>query len=211
MVIVEKDGHYISINPTEEERLALEDYNLELKFAKEFLNGTKQFDQFPYYQGYVDTLNAEAPYLKNASKILFIGSGAMPISAILLKQKYPYKTIDLLDMSYDALYIGGRVADRMHVEFGLIPGNAETYHRLAGYNAIVLALEAGATSESKRKILDNIYSQIKPGTIVLLRGDKNTGGGAYVKTRNLLPAGIKIEASVSTFDGYGETLVTEKD
>lgn len=188
---------------------ALQDFELEDKFADRFLAGQVALTEFPYYDSYVRTIDAESSLIDGKPKrIIFIGSGPVPLSAILYSRKFPKARVDIVDIDKDALKKGAKVAKKAGTPLGKqIAGDAATIKGLSNYGVVVVALEAGPTEATKRAVLHGLLADVGPRTQVLLRGsrDEPSGGMLFVNTRKLLPSNATIIGSVPTFDGFSET------
>lgn len=188
---------------------ALKDFELEDAFADRFLAGEVPLTEFPYYRSYVETIDAESALIHDEPRhILFIGSGPVPLSAILYARKFPGAKVDIADIDKDALKKGAKVAKKARIRLGKqIAGDAATIRGLSNYDVVVVALEVGPTEATKRAVLERIFKDAGPRTLVLLRGSRDvpSGGMLFVNTRRLLPENVSIIGSVPTFDGFSET------
>ena len=191
---------------------ARKDFDQEDDFADKVLAGKARVEDYPLYGSYVDTIDAEARLLQRPKTVLFVGSGPVPLSAILLAKRFPDARVDIMDISPSALKKGAEVARAAGVPLGdEIASDAKDYTGYAKYDVVVLAMEAGPTTKTKRDVMHGIFSRIRPGTSVLLRGSRGMGGGdIFVETRKLLPHNVEILRSVSTWGGAGETMLTRR-
>ena len=203
---LESVGFAVTKDPAFES--AEKDYEVEAEFAEKVLADKAHIFEFPYYSSYVQTIDAESSLLPEPPRrLLFIGSGPVPLSAILYKQKFPLARVDILDIDPVALRVGGRVARKVGTPLDKeILGDAATIGGLDQYDAVVVALEAGPTDTAKRAVLNGLLSRVGPQTTLLVRGSPNVGGSEFVNTRKLLPTNAAVFGSVVTFDSYGETI-----
>ena len=143
---------------------------MEDKFANKFLAGKASLQDFPYYESYVGTIKAEASLLPAPPRrMLFIGSGPVPLSAILFKREFPESAVDIADINLPALRKGARVARKAGTPLGKqLLGDAATMEGLRKYDAVVVSLEVGPTTSAKNSVIQNFAHQ--PGPIYLLRG-----------------------------------------
>jgi hypothetical protein len=186
------------------------DYEIEKAFADKILGGQAKLEDYPYFWSYVSTIEAEGALMDKPRKIAFVGSGPVPVSAILLAHRFPSADVDLFDIEPEALDIGTLVAGKVGVRLGrtIIQDITEPAN-LSGYNVVVLALEAPPGRRGKRAALKRVISEVDPGTLVLVRGGV-TGKDGYVQSRDLVPRGAEIVGSVPIFDGLSETVVIRK-
>jgi len=190
---------------------AIRDFQLEERFARQYLAGRAKLSDFPYYKSYVSTIAAEAAFLREPKRILFIGSGPVPLSAILFARKFPRAQVDIMDVDPAALHTGATVARKAGTPLGReLSMDAATCPTYPEYDVVVMSLEAGPTETSKRAVLSNLFSCVGRDAIVLLRGSRDAGGETFVRTRELLPDNAAVLDTVTTFDGFGETIVTKR-
>lgn len=152
----------------------VDDFSDEMEFASRLIKREMALEGFKYYGDYVKTVAAEAGMI--SGRCLFVGSGPVPLTAILLKKNHG---IDVVGMEYDAgaASMSRKLLEILEVSFPIIVADARKFTGYAGFGTIMVALEAGPTEETKREIFENIRSQISPSTSVLIRGS-NLGGGA---------------------------------
>lgn len=103
--------------------------------------------------------------LNPASKALFIGSGPMPISAILMAG-YLDSTIDCVDINVEAIGRSQSMIDALALHDRLRPiHRAEPAYSVEQYDLIIIALLA----KPKRVILENIARTKKPDAQIICR------------------------------------------
>ncbi|MBM0106541.1 hypothetical protein JM946_17570 [Steroidobacter sp. S1-65] len=100
-----------------------------------------------------------------APKALFIGSGPLPISAILMAG-YLDSAIDCVDINVDAIARSQSMIDALALHDRLRPiHRAEPAYSVAQYDLIIIALLA----KPKRVILENIARTRKPDAQIICR------------------------------------------
>ena len=187
---------------------AKDDYDKEKAFSQQVLSGEKKVEDFPYYDSYKKTIDAESKQLKPGSKILFVGGGPMPVSSIEFARK-GFDT-DTMELDPETTKIGQRVADKSGVNTGkFITSDARTFDKYKDYDAVVVALEAGPEGASKNAVIKQVMDNVKPGTKVLARGTAGAGGETFVDTAKNLPKGVHVANSIDTFDGLSKTHTLE--
>lgn len=182
------------------------DYEIELEFSKRILNNSDRLENFQYYQDYFNSLALEAQAVKG--KILFIGSGPLPLSGILL-QKFIGSKIDMLDYDSLAVDYGQAIIQKLGLaeNLSVIRGDAQFFERCNDYNSIILALEAGINIELKSLILNKILATARPDAKILVRSSNQTGGVdglGFVNSSNLVKS---FSRRIPTFGGYSSTYV----
>lgn len=190
----------------EDENLA--DYNEELNFAKDLIAGKVKFENFPYYNDYVETLNTEQSHINGS--VLFIGSGPLPLSIILLKQKG--HRVDGMDYSSEGIKYGKEVLNGVGMnDVRLFYSDASKFKGYRNYNTIILSLEAGVNLDTKNKIFNNIYNQIKDNTIILVRSSNQENlDGSFVNSSSIMNNYFDEIDSVKIFGGLSTTHVLKK-
>jgi nicotianamine synthase len=135
----------------------------------------RALQQFPYYDNYLKLMEFEYKSLSllahhTLGRVLFIGSGPLPLSPILLASQYDL-SIDALDFDQSAVTLSRNLVQSLdltailHIE----QGDAQTYSRYSEYDAIFLAALVGAEANQKHSIIETIYEQMQPGSLLLIR------------------------------------------
>jgi ubiquinone/menaquinone biosynthesis C-methylase UbiE len=181
------------------------DFNLESGFARNLLSGKKSIEDFPYYNDYKKTIESEILLLPlHTKKILFIGSGPVPLSAHLMGERTGAE-IHVLERSPEAAKTGSAVLDLLGTKAKTEIGDAKDFKGYANYDAVVLALEAGDTSDTKSGVIKSIAAQIRPDAVLLARGAKVNTGDSGFPTLPKDISGLKANGSVDTFGGLSQT------
>ncbi|CAL0321633.1 unnamed protein product [Lupinus luteus] len=135
--------------------------------------------EYPYYAFYVRLAGMETKILKangmeNAKKVAFVGSGAMPLSSILMATHHMESThFDNFDINDKANEVARRIvasdaelAKRMKFETHDI---IEVKERLGQYDCIFLAALVGVNRIAKVKILRHLRIYMKEGGFLVVR------------------------------------------
>ncbi|OIW06452.1 hypothetical protein TanjilG_05223 [Lupinus angustifolius] len=138
--------------------------------------------EYPYYANYVRIARMESKILKengmeNAKKVAFVGSGAMPLSSILMATHHMKSThFDNFDIDENANEVARRIVasdaaleKRMKFETQDI---MEVKEKLGQYDCIILAALVGLNRKSKVKILGHIRMYMKEGGFLVVRSAK---------------------------------------
>ncbi len=150
-----------------EETESDKDYADEKVFAQRIIQKEVKLEGFQYYKDYVSTVAKESQLI--SGKTLFIGSGPVPLTPILLKTNHGID-VDALEYNSEAVQISKKLLEILGIDFNIILGDAITFKGYARYQTIMVSLEAGTNENLKRAIFDNIKSQITPHTNVIIRG-----------------------------------------
>jgi L-amino acid N-acyltransferase YncA len=139
-------------------------------------------------------------------RILFIGSGPLPISAFYLHH-LTGKRIDCLDRDQAAVEVSRRVIDKLGLNDALhvFNGVGENFN-IADYDLIVIALLA----KPKRRILRNVRKHAAPGCRILCRTSYGLRRLVYEPTPEDVLLGFDItEKQVAEGDQTISTLLLE--
>lgn len=175
------------------------DFNEELKFAKRFVKGEVEIEDYPYYKSYLKTIKKEKVWLKD--EMLVVGVGPFPITMLLLGEG-----MDGIDQSAKALRLARPVLCRLSNDFALGKCKAEKFPHYRDYESILLTLEAGTTQKKKQDILNNIHSQLNEGTVVIVRSS-NTPDFIDV---NIDKDKWNVLKVLNVFDGLSKSYVIKK-
>lgn len=144
------------------------EYELEMDFAKKIIQSDSPemiLESFLYYQNYLNLVQLEylnmSFFQPNISHILFLGSGPLPLSAIILAQRY-HLHITLVDVSKQALEISKQVIQKLNLEknFDFICEDATTYSSQKKYDFVIGASLLFQTKWSENHILKNIKQNL---------------------------------------------------
>lgn len=210
---VNSKADFDSMNPTpiaiqgaeRMDEVSLQDGMQERLFAEAVIEGTQQLEDYENYHEYVEVLEAEKKYIKG--KTLFVGSGGLPVSSILIKQS----GIDVTSLDIDPIATeqGSRVAP----DIPAITADASKYEGYAKFNTIVLALEAGTNEQQKEDILANIHKQVGPDTTILVRTNATPqkSGADYPSAFKGIAKYLNSSTSIPIFGGLSNTVVGTKN
>ncbi len=136
--------------------------------------------EFPYHQNYRDLTQMEVRAIQMASgenhlpkKLLFIGSGSLPLTSLMLSRDYGFQ-VDNLDIDPHAVVEGRELTRRLglgkdqirfaHTDiFGLTP------EELASYDGFYVAALAGLNPSDKEAIFRHLAEHAKPGALLIAR------------------------------------------
>lgn len=175
------------------------DFNEEVAFAKRFVKGEVEIEDYPYYKSYLKTVKKEKAWLKG--DVLVVGVGPLPITMLLLGEG-----TEGIDQSAKALRLARPVLNRLRNYFALGKYKAEKYYFYRDFDSILLTLEAGTTQKKKQDILNNIHSQLNEGTVVIVRSS-NTPDFINVNIDKDKWTVLKV---LNVFDGLSKSYVIEK-
>lgn len=158
---------------TQEERALLNDAycrwetEIEYRYAQAIVSGEETgVGNYLLSERFQHLLHREIALLKSPpQRVLFIGSGPFPISAIYFHH-FTGKPVDCLDRDEDAVLISRQVIDKLGLGHAIkvFNGMGEGFD-IAHYDLVLVALLA----KPKRRILRNLRKKGMPGCRVLCR------------------------------------------
>jgi SAM-dependent methyltransferase len=173
------------------------DYQKEMAFASEIISGQKSIKDYEFYADYAETVKQESSYVRG--NVIFVGSGPVPITPILLAQDG--HNVTGLDISQEANQAGEQVAAASGVQISTVTGDGAAYDYSA-FDTVLVALEAGATPEQKGQLLQQIAKTAKPGATIILRSSEapNTPG-SFVNASDIVSQFLDIQKVIPVFGG----------
>lgn len=181
---------------------AEEDYDVEKKFALEVIAGKKTLQDFPYYEDYASTVDAEYA-ASGGSSIVFIGGGPVPISGILFQVRHHTSTT-VIELMSEAVTISRQLVAKLGVPLRIVQGDGSAFNQYGSFDTICVALEAGTTRETKEEIFKKIASQAKPDTNILVRGSENAN---FLNVDEFVHDHFQVVKKVPVFSGLSTTYV----
>lgn len=187
------------------ESMSDDDFNEEMAYAKRLIAQEVKIDGFSYYKDYVSTIAKEAALIKG--RCIFVGSGPVPLTPILLKQNHNI-SVDALEYNQGAVETSAKLLEVLGVDIHVIHGDAITFAGFGQYGTVMIALEAGPDEKTKKAIFKNIQSQIKPNTQIVVRGSATDGGeGAFPHVEGYVGDFFKVVTKIPVFGDMSTTYV----
>lgn len=183
---------------------------LERRFVQFLDNGVvKHYLDYPLYARFERLIDREVSLFAGdkPGKLLFIGSGPMPITALCLQHRLGIQ-IDCLERFEDAVTESRLVMQKLNMEgaINIIQGYGEDFD-VSEYDAILVALLA----KPKRIILENILKTARDDVRVICRTSDGTRCAFYEPTaRDAIPPDYNIvrQASAGIDDTISSVLLT---
>jgi nicotianamine synthase len=163
------------------------EYELELAYAKKIRESHVPYEtlaEFPYIENYKNLTAMEVehlqPHTSDAHRILFIGGGPLPLSAILMAQIHNIQ-VDILDKDETACSASKDVLQALGLEdqIRVIHGDISHTKTLETYTTVILAALVGESQQEKDKILQHIAEHTHKGTCLMLRSVQDLGKLLY--------------------------------
>lgn len=160
------------------------EYFLELKWAKDLVYQSKEYkdskpnlSRFIYYQNYEDLVKLELHALHgvgaNLNNIVFVGSGPLPLSSILMYQTLPSGStvVHNVDRDVESINISNQLLHKLGIAHGCKQYAMDAIH-YSGYeqaDVVVLGALVGQTVDEKMDIIKTIGNKMKSGTFLMAR------------------------------------------
>ncbi|MEJ2887171.1 nicotianamine synthase family protein [Actinomycetospora aeridis] len=166
-------------------RCADGEYALERSWARRVLaapDPAAELEGFPYLQNYRDLTRIEYHAVAGHAPLaprraLFVGSGPLPLSALLLARHGV--TVDAVDVDPEAVALGGAVARALGDDVTVSHGDVLGLDDLAGYDLVCVAALVGLAPDDKAAALAHVRSRMRPGATVLARSAHSLRGLLY--------------------------------
>lgn len=156
-------------------RCAAGEFELERAWAHRVLGADDPeaaLEEFPYLDNYRDLTRIEfhavtghAPRVPR--RALFVGSGPLPLSALLLARHGV--AVDALDIDPEAVALGGDLARALGTDVRVRRGDLLDEDDLGDYDLVCVAALVGLEPASKTAALAHVRSRMGPGATVLAR------------------------------------------
>lgn len=147
----------------------------------------KVLEDFPYYKQYKELAQYEYESMKASGvdvsrKIAYIGSGPLPLTAILWAKEYGMH-IDAFDCDAQACSVSSALIHTLGLSEQVLVQHANVYDLtiFSEYTAVCVAALVGDTEEEKVSVVRHIVSCGTPGTSICVRSVEGLGALVYPK------------------------------
>ncbi len=141
--------------------------------------------RFPYIGNYEKMMKVETQAMKscdihNHHKVLFIGSGPLPLSSIILAERYGYR-VDNLDIDITACELSSQIIAGLGLSDSIKVINKSIFDMLdfSEYDCVFIAALVGENENDKREIIEHVTNHADKGTHIVLRSVKDLGTLLY--------------------------------
>jgi nicotianamine synthase len=156
---------------------------LEKDWANAVINSStpqETMENFPYYQGYNllvknEVIAIQSVLSERLKALIFIGSGPLPISAILLAQKYNYHVV-CIDSDIEAIKLASQVVQKLGLKTSVsfLHMNAFNLEKLPqDMQCVYVAALVGITSAEKQSVFQELAKQMNSNQVVCVRSSEN--------------------------------------
>jgi len=167
------------------------EYELEYFWVNKLLKETNINNtilrQFPYYSNYekmaeLETYALYTCQLHNKHNILFVGSGPLPLSSMIMSDVYDLK-IDNLDYNEEACSLSSKLLRQKNIVRNntseVICKDILHITDFTKYDGIIIAALVGINEEEKLRVIEHIVRHANKGTHIALRGCSKIGTLLY--------------------------------
>lgn len=172
---------------------------------------------FPYFTNYERLTNLEAHALRGAEdrplgKVLFIGSGPLPLTSILLASRLGL-VVENIDSDETACRLASKLASRLGLEHRLSFRRANIMEEttLNEYDTVFLAALVGLDRNEKDLVFRHLRSFMRPGAMLAARTAHRLRTMLYPKVVPEDLAGFETKVVVQPMDDViNSVIVAEK-
>lgn len=159
------------------------EYEMETYWAQKVLESNdprRELENFPYYANYEKLTKLEWFSLlscgnHSSHEVLFIGSGPLPLTGIILAKEYVDK-VTLLDIDERAVTQSKQLISALGLQekVTVIQGDAKTFSEYHKFNTVFVAALAGALPSDKQEILETIKKETANQSHIIARSSWGT-------------------------------------
>ena len=153
---------------------------LERYWASRIIRREKDITQFPYYGNYVQLTKFELEQIQqyiglDGKKLLFVGSGALPLTAIMFKQQQPSLEIRCIDKDAKFVKLCRELLSKLRISylpignFDINDLNPDVQSMLSSTSIVFIAALVGNSNSEKNQILYGIHPYLTRGSLVGIR------------------------------------------
>jgi nicotianamine synthase len=153
------------------------EFALEEAWAKKILSANDAYTEllkFPYYKNY-ECLTAREWRMvtrqhAKAKNVIFLGSGPLPLTAIILAKKYGCN-ITLVDSDTQAVLLSHRLIQLLGLSQSMrvVQASAETYQDVSDVDIIYVAALVGRNPKEELRIYKNLAERMNRTSLLLVR------------------------------------------
>ncbi|GAA5802233.1 hypothetical protein HPULCUR_007696 [Helicostylum pulchrum] len=158
------------------------EYLLELTWATDLIEQTRKYQndkpnlsRFVYYQNYEDLVQLELHALHGVgaklNNIVFIGSGPLPLSPILMFQNLPSTMMHNIDRDQDSITVSDVLLQKLGIAHGFQQHvmDAIAYPDFDAADVVMLGALVGQDVVEKMQFLKSIGANMKSGSFLVAR------------------------------------------
>lgn len=217
----EKDKRIKKIIPSLQKLCSIGEYFLEKKWAQDIVaadSGDRKMAGFPYIEYYKKLIKEEIKAISSCGithpfRMLFIGSGPLPLSGIILSRDYGV-SVDMVDKDKDACDLSREIIKKLSLEKSIrvIHKDALQIEDISSYNAIFVAALVGNTVLEKREILKHLSLRASSNTVFVIRSSRGPAMLLYRPVSEKSLCEMRIEKIIHPEDDViNSTIIARKN
>jgi nicotianamine synthase len=155
------------------------EYLLEMHWVKALINVAQDqspcIEKFVYHQNYQDLVQMEIRALQGVgaslNNIVFIGSGPLPLSSIVMAQNLPEAKIYNVDRCQNAIRLSTELITKLKLQNQIesVAADASEFKDFSDADVVILGALVGQVSYEKTNFLKWISGQMKKDAFVMIR------------------------------------------
>lgn len=153
---------------------------LERYWANKIIEGKNELTQFPYYGNYVLLTKFELEHMQkymdlDGKRLLFVGSGALPFTAMMFKQQQPSLDVRCIDKDAEFVRLSGALLSKLGIGYlpvslrNIADLDSDTQSMLSASNVVFIAALVGDSNSEKNRILASMHPYLNPISVVAVR------------------------------------------
>lgn len=153
---------------------------LERYWANRIIEGGNNLIQFPYYGNYVILTRFELEQMQkymglDGKRLLFVGSGALPFTAMMFKQQQPSLDVRCIDKDAEFVRLSGALLSKLGISYlpisirDITNLDSGIQSMLSTSDIVFIAALVGDSNSEKNRILVSIHPYLKPSSVVAVR------------------------------------------
>lgn len=153
---------------------------LERYWANRIIEGKNDLTQFPYYRNYVLLTKFELEQMQkymglDGKRLLFVGSGALPFTAMMFKQQQPSLDVRCIDRDAEFVRLSGALLSKLGILYlpisirDIANLDSDIQSMLSTSDIVFIAALVGDSDSEKNRILAGMHPYLKPSSVVAVR------------------------------------------
>lgn len=196
------------------------EYELERAWADVLVSSKhiwKDLEQFPYIENYKSLTDYEMHDIDSCithqkkHRILFVGSGPLPLSSIYMAKKHNL-LVDNVEIDSYAYSVSRNIIHKLKLDslINSIHSDILQIKDFSKYNLIFVAALAGTDEKEKMSIIRHIKRYSKKGTHIVLRSVTDLGNLLYPKITSAHLKGLQLIKHGAVYNGVINNIIITK-
>ncbi|PIN85776.1 MAG: hypothetical protein COV47_00570 [Candidatus Diapherotrites archaeon CG11_big_fil_rev_8_21_14_0_20_37_9] len=151
---------------------------LEYFWCKKILSKKASIQDFPYYENYDFLTDFELKILSKYldlkdKKMLYVGSGTLPLTVLMFEQKNPLLKITCIDCDKTAVAYSNRLFHSLGSHLNCLQFNVSDLGlselNLNDFDLVFVGALVGESNKEKNEYLENLLPLLKPNCVMVVR------------------------------------------